>query len=129
MRRTPSDYGISQQDWDAAKHEARSAMIERARLRRMIYYSDLVKKIFSVAFDYHDVRLNSLLADISTEEDTAGRGLLTAVVVHKTGEQKDRPGSGFYDLAATLDRNTSDKDRCWTNEVRRVHEYWSSQPQ
>jgi hypothetical protein len=46
--------GFSQSIWDAAKHEARSAMIERAKVRGMISYSDLAKRIKSAKFEAHD---------------------------------------------------------------------------
>ena len=35
-----------------------------------------------------------MLGDISSAEDDAGRGLLTVVVVHKSGDMK--PGPGFF---------------------------------
>ena len=125
MRRSSSDYGIPQENWDAAKLEARNAMIAVARRRSLIFYSDLVGKITTVAFDYHDIRLNSLLEDVSIDEDENGRGMLSAVVVHKTGETKDRPGSGFFELAAKLGRRTADRDRCWSEEVARVYAHWA----
>lgn len=125
MRQSGSDYGISQPDWDAAKLEARDVMIAVARRKSLIFYSDLVGKITTVAFDYHDVRLNGLLEDVSIDEDEQGRGMLSAVVVYKTGEAKGQPGPGFFELAAKLGRRTGDKERCWSEEVARVYEHWA----
>jgi len=60
--------GFSQSVWDAAKDEARSAMIERAKVRRMISYSDLAKSIKSAKFEAYDQRLFKMLGEISSEE-------------------------------------------------------------
>jgi hypothetical protein len=126
MLRTGSDFGIAHQDWNAAKAEARQAMIARARMRRTIYYSELVMEISSVQFEAHDTRLNHLLGEISTEEDEKGRGMLTVVVVHKSGERSGYPGAGFFELAAELGRNVSDELKCWSVELDRVFSEWSN---
>ena len=65
MLRSASDFGISPTDWNAAKEQAREAMIERAKVRGMISYSDLVRKIAAVEFKAHDTRLFHLLGEIS----------------------------------------------------------------
>jgi molybdopterin synthase catalytic subunit len=65
----------------------------------------LVKKIKSIKLDAHDPRLFHMLGEISSEEDTAGRGMLTVVVVHKVGDMQ--PGPGFFELAKHLGRDTT----------------------
>jgi molybdopterin synthase catalytic subunit len=99
-------------------------MIERARVRGMIPYSELVKQIKSVKLDAHDPRLFHMLGEISTEEDTAGRGMLTVVVVHKVGDMQ--PGPGFFELAKRLGRDTTNKLKCWADELHKVHGIWSA---
>lgn len=123
MLRDNFDPGVPAADWEAAKAEARQAMIDRARVRGMIPYSDLVAKIARVSFAAHDVRLFHLLGEIASEEDAAGRGMLTVVVVHKHGDMQ--PGPGFFELAKLLGRDTSDILRCWVDELHRVHAIWS----
>jgi hypothetical protein len=59
-----------------------------------------------------------MLGEISQESDAQGRGMVTVLVVHKTGDM--RPGPGFIDLAKKLDRDVSDIDRCWVEEFKRV---------
>lgn len=86
-------YGIAQPSWDAAKSEARHVMITRAKLRGMIPYSELARAITSAHFRPHDQRLFHLIGEISSEEDAAGRGMLSVIVVHKTGDMQ--PGPGF----------------------------------
>jgi hypothetical protein len=117
---------FSETDWHAAKEEARRAMIAAAKAQKTISYSDLVRKIRRIVFDPHDDLLDQLLDEISAEEDKAGRGMLTAVVVHKTRDKQ--PGPGFYELAETLGRDTRDPLQCWLTELKAVHAFWSAAP-
>jgi hypothetical protein len=117
-------HGISQSAWDAAKHQVRHLMIERAKLRAMIPYSDLAAGITAAALAPHDQRLFHLLGEISSEEDSAGRGMLSVVVVHKSANMQ--PGPGFFELAERLGRDTSDILKCWVAELHRVHAVWSA---
>lgn len=118
-----SDFGIPRETWTAAKQQAKTLMVERAQVRGMIPYSELVKGITALKLEAHDTRLFHLLGEISVEEDAAGRGMLTVVVVHKTGDMQ--PGPGFFELAQHLGRNTSDILSCWVAELKRVHAVWS----
>lgn len=123
MLRDRLKHGFAQEDWDAAKEEARAIMIERAKARGMIPYSDLVKQIRSIKLDAHDRRLFHMLGEISSDENAAGRGMLTVVVVHKMGDMQ--PGPGFFELAKQLGRDTSHILECWVEELHEVHRIWS----
>jgi len=116
-------YGFSNEQWQRAKQEARSIMIERAKLRGMIPYSELAEKIRTIRLEAHDPRLFDLIGQVSKEEDAAGRGMLSVVVVHKVGDMQ--PGPGFFELAEFLGRNTSDILSCWISELKKVHAVWS----
>ncbi len=98
-------------------------MIAKAKARGMITYSNLVRSIHRIKLEAHDVRLSHMLGEISSEEDRAGRGMLTVVVVHKVGDME--PGPGFYELANALGRDTSNLLRCWVDELHAVHAVWS----
>ena len=108
--------------WNVAKGEARNMMIGRAKLRGMIPYSELAASIKIFA---SELMTNAFLAlgEISTEEDAAGRGMLSVIVVHKVGDMQ--PGPGFFELAKQLGRDTSDIVKCWVEELKRVHAFWS----
>ena len=108
--------------WAAAKEEARLAMIEAAENAEVIAYSELVRRIISCSLEPHGQPLADLLGEISTEEDRAGRGMLSVVVVHKTGDQK--PGPGFFKLAESLGRDITDSDACWVTELNKAHAAW-----
>ncbi|MDE2660054.1 MAG: hypothetical protein OXI45_07555 [Acidobacteriota bacterium] len=125
MEHSDSTYGFPRDAWDAAKVEARAAMIEVARCEKTIPYTDLARRIGPVLgthLEPYDPRLWGMLGQISRAEDDEGRGLLTVVVVHKTGDMK--PGPGFFDLAKCRGRDTSDIVRCWIEELKKVHAVW-----
>ena len=89
----------------------------------MIPYSELVRKMRTIRLEAHDPRLFALLGEISTNEDAEGRGMLTVIVVHKDGDMQ--PGPGFFELANSLGRDTSDIMKCWVDEFKKVHAYWA----
>jgi hypothetical protein len=115
-------YGYDIDDWNAAKEEMRNALTERAKVRGMIAYSELVNQIRAIAFEPNSFALAAMLGEVSSEEDAAGRGMLTVIVVHKVGDM--RPGPGFFELAKQLGRDTSDLLRCWVDELHLVHRVW-----
>lgn len=118
-------HGYPDKVWRDAKEEARAVLIRVAGARQVIAYSDLAPKIQSISFLASDQRFFFLLREISAEEHRAGRGMLTAVVVHKAGDYK--PGPGFFELARGLGLGTSDTDRLWIEQITKVHEYWGGQ--
>jgi hypothetical protein len=126
LRKEDFDHEFAQSDWNAAKEEARAIMIKRAKSRNTISYSELVSQIRSIRLDPHDARLDHFLGQISSEEDSKGLGMLTVLVVHKSGDLE--PGKGFYELAHSLGRDISDREKCWAEELQRVYEVWSDRP-
>lgn len=119
-----SNYGYTPKEWTAAKREAKDILIARAKVRGMMPYSEVAAKIKSVRFEAHDQGLFHLLGELSKEEDASGKGMLSAIVVHKTGDMA--PGTGFFELAKQLGRDTSDKTTCWVEEIKKVYAGWSS---
>ena len=119
-----TNFGFTSKEWAAAKQEAKELLTARAKLRGMIPYSDLAAKIKSIHLEAHDQRLFHLLGELSSEEDAAGRGMLSVIVVHKSGDMQ--PGPGFFELADQLGRDTSDILKCWVDELKKVHAFWSS---
>ncbi len=117
-------YGYQQDEWNKAKEEMRQMLIERAKVHGMIPYSELVAKIKTINMDPHSYALAAMLGEISGEEDAVGRGMLSVVVVHKDGDMQ--PGPGFFDYAEELGRDTSNILKCWIEELKRVHAYWSN---
>jgi hypothetical protein len=102
----------------------RQILIERAKVRETIPYSELVTKVKAINLDPNSYALATMLGEISTAEATAGRGMLTVIVVHKYGDMQ--PGPGFFELARELGRDVSDILKCWVEELNKVYTYWSA---
>lgn len=115
------NHGFPETDWRRAKDEARAAMTKRARLGRTMTYTDLCNEISAISFDPHDPRLPHFLGEISTEEDAEGRGMLTAVVVHKHDGQ---PGKGFFELARSLGRPVVNEEDAWITEINKLQDIY-----
>ncbi len=119
----PTRYGYTISDWNKAKEEMRKILIERAKVRGMIPYSESARQISTIHIEPDSYALAAMLGEISTEEDAAGRGMLSVIVVHKSGDMQ--PGPGFFELAKDLGRDTKDILKCWINELKKVHAYWN----
>ena len=79
----------------------------------------------AITLEPHSYALAAMLGEISADEDAAGRGMLTVIVVHRDGDME--PGPGFFELARELGRDTSDILRCWIEELKKVHKVWSGE--
>ena len=123
MKRDNLDHGYRQEAWEAARAEARDAMVAVAARRALIAYSEVVVEIRSLGFEPQEDRLAHLLGEISTAEHEAGRGMLTVVVDHKHGDQM--PGPGFFQLARSLGHDTNDREAFWIGELEKVYGAWS----
>ena len=123
MKRGNFDHGFSEDAWEAARGEARDALIAVAARRRVIAYSAVVAEIRSLDLEPHGDRLAHLLGEISTAEHEAGRGMLTVVVVDKQGDQM--PGTGFFQLAASLGHDAKDREAFWIGELEKVYGAWA----
>ena len=109
--------------WEKAKQEIRTVLIDRAKQRSMITYSDLVAFVKAVNFNAHDHRLFSILGQLSIDEHERSRPLLSVLVVHKNGDMQ--PGEGFFELAEHLGRDTSDVLKAWITELQKVYQHWN----
>lgn len=119
-----SRYGYSETDWERAKTEARAVLVEVAGTADgFISYSELVARVRAISFEPRDPRLWYLLREISSAENAAGRGMLTAVVTHARGDMM--PGEGFFDLAKTLGYDPRDELAFWLEQVAIVRRHWS----
>lgn len=107
--------------WQEVKTEIRDIVIETAKARQLIAYSELTGMLQTAYVHYHSHVLTRLLIDIGSEEAAAGRPLLPALVIAK---QTGRPGPGYFKLAPG-EAHTGDPIAEWEAEVQRVYSYWS----
>ena len=115
-------HGFSNEAWDMAKVQAKDILRRVARRQSLIPYSELAARITHAPMEAQDPRFFHFLGEISSEEDDAGRGLLTVLVVHKTGDMK--PGPGFFELAQVRGRDVRDPEQCWVEELKKVYRTW-----
>ena len=116
-------FNISDADWQQGKEEMRCVLQEVAGRRGMIAYSELSNRMTTLRIEPFGAPMSEMLGEIGTEEDSSKRGILTVIVVHKGGDME--PGVGFYELAAQLGRDTSDRLKLWVEELHKVHDYWA----
>lgn len=118
-----SQFGYPAAVWETAREEMRRALCERAKIRGTIGYAELISEVQAIRFERHSAPFTAMLQEVAALEDTEGRGMLTALVIHKYRDKL--PGPEFYALAERLSRDTSDRTRCWSDEVERVYAAWS----
>lgn len=116
--------GFPEGQWKSAKTELLRLLVKTARSKSVIAYSEVVSDLAAISFEPNDSRFHRLLDEVSTEEDEAGRGLITVLVVHKSGDYA--PGPGFFKLAAARGRDVEDIDATWVAEFRSVLDYWQA---
>lgn len=97
-----------------------------ARQERVVHYDDAYDAVrhSGECQGPHDQRLWHLLGLISENEVAVGRHALSAIVVVKSGDGANRPGTGFFDLERSLGRYKSDDDTTWLFEIDGLFRYW-----
>ncbi len=100
-------------------------LTEVARSQATISYSELAPLAdLDMSRDSDRAEIGRILGEISMHEHEEGRPMLSAVVTHKDGD----PGKGFYTLARELGVMARRMSTLafWSQELRRVHDYWST---
>lgn len=115
---TTLEYGYGPKEWMAAKDEMIQIIGSRVRAcRGPMTYGELCSPMKSISIEPYSCALAHMLGEVSDDEDTAGRGMLSAYVV---SDETGGPGGGFFELAATLGRDVRDRDAFWVAELHRV---------
>ncbi len=123
MKQNHEKFGFTIKQWKSFKKEAREILVEVATQQTTITYGQLADKMTTIQVEPHDMMLWHMIGDVAVEEEQAGRGLLSVLVVHKQGDMK--PGGGFFELANHFGRDTRDKTKCFVEEMTKVHAVWS----
>jgi len=113
-------YGYLDDVWDSAKTNIRGILIEIARARGTIYYSELSNRMQPVQIPYWSYAMGGILGEISREESNAGRPMLSAVVINR---KDNTSGKGFIKLARRLGRTGHTDYQIWETERNNV---WNS---
>ena len=123
-------YDIAQSEWNTTVSEITSILSNHAKTligQETISYSELYELVrhlvrSSPILGPEDHRFHEMLGDVSKNENQAGRGMLSVLVVHKSGDMK--PGPGFYELAQKLGYVFSDEDSFWIRQFNIVCKAW-----
>ena len=116
-------WGYDETTWNQAKAEVRQLLVRRALERRPITYGELTDQM-SIKFRHWTAPISVLLDELSGDEDREGRGLLGALVVHRSGDRL--PGPGFFyktarRLGRVFDDTSAGKRTFWEHEVDRLY--------
>jgi len=122
-----SRWEVEDQDWDRVRAQLQESLLEVARQRELIAYSDLIQHAPEIDGP-HSYALAEMLGEISAQCDDEGLPLLSALVVYKD-KNKQGPGPGFYEAAKRLGyssgSNASAREDFWVREVTRCHDQWA----
>lgn len=118
-------YRLTPEERAAAKEEMRSCLIDLARRREIVTYTDLCAMIQSVHLHPHSFIFMHILTDVCREEAERGHGMLCALVVSKT---TGIPGAGYFRGMAAMGRDVSEFEASWREELEQVFDFWSAQP-
>lgn len=105
-------------------------LVELAKKSSLITYGDIAPLIdLDMAVEADRDEIAKRLGAIVLYEHAGGRPMLTALVVHKGGD--NNPGEGFFSAAEEIGIfNGSRQEICrltfWVNQVTLVHNHWSS---
>jgi len=122
--REETRYGYKIEKWEAIKEEMRELIIEHAAKKKSILsYGELLSLLRTEKISPNAPEVGALLGEISEKENAAGRGMLSVLVVHMTGDEM--PGGGFFELAKKLGRTETDKVKLWVEEIKKVHSSYS----
>lgn len=103
-------------------------LIETARKKTLITYSKLAQPLgLDMEIEKDRDALSEYLEEIARHEQANGRPMLTAVVVHKGGD--NNPGEGFYSIACKLglfneNRHPRERLTFWACQIHEVFNSW-----
>jgi hypothetical protein len=109
--------------WETVKEEMRDILIQCAKDKETVTYSQLTRMLQTVRVHYHSHILVRLLDELGDEEDAEGRPCLPALVVTK---QTGMPGGGFFaGISTELGQSPDTLEKYWRKHVDEVFAYWA----
>ena len=97
-------------------------LVARAREGRTITYGEMAT---AMLLSPQSAQFTDTLNELSRTENTAGRGLLSVLVIR---QREGTPGSGFFRLARELGHQFDDDEQFFREEVERVTAQWQARP-
>jgi hypothetical protein len=113
---------VNDDRWTEVLEDIRQVLATVAAERSTITYDALHARVGADVPSRGERDLAAALRTVSIAADEAGEGLLSAVVVRRSG----RPGGGWFRLAEQRGRDVSNGDQAWRAEVERVWRAFSA---
>jgi hypothetical protein len=104
---------------EVALREIRTILEKVAAEGDALAYSEVVPQVKAMHLERDSPLLARLLDEISRQTDAEGKGMLSAVVIHKGDDYL--PGKGFFKLGKELGRDISVREVFYAMELKRVH--------
>lgn len=105
-------------DRSVAKRELRDMLLEAARARATVTYSDVALRVFGGRVPARSRLIMDLLSEVD-EEEQAARGIIIASLVVRA--DTGVPGAGYFTfLADRFGRRIDDPEGAWRDEAERV---------
>lgn len=118
-------YGFDQEKWDSQKEEIRKILIQKAHGKKLISYGDLAKLMTITNLDDRKEPFFEMLGEISRDEHSEGRGMLTVVVIN---QEFRVPGRGFFTVARELGHAKANELEILAMESSKVFYHWEKNP-
>lgn len=114
---------VTGDEWTNAVKKTHEILVDLAQSGyKTISYAELAAEIGCKKIGPKDRAFFSILDHVSLKEDAQGRGMLSVLVVQRTGAKI--PGRGFFYLAKKLGRDVKNKQEFWAAERQRVYAAW-----
>ena len=118
-------WGLSQDEWDAARLYMQNLLAETARQRATITYGECAQRVFGGRFSPRSTALAQMLEEVCTIEDAQRGIMLGSLVVRK---DSGIPGDGYFafaqdGLGRPVGESPDARRAFWQTEVDRV---WAS---
>jgi hypothetical protein len=114
---------VIQARWEVVKDEMREILVQFARDKQTVTYSELARMLQTVHMHYHSHIFFRLLIELGNEEEAEERPCLPALVVTKhTG----MPGGGFFaDIDTELSQEPDALETYWRTRLEEVFDYYA----
>jgi hypothetical protein len=112
---------LSEMERRTVKDFMRAELMAQARLRQLITYGELARRL-PVRIHPHSFVFTRLLQEVCGEALRAGHGQLCALVVSKaTG----MPSGGYFTGLAGLGRDHADLEALWQADLEALYALWN----
>lgn len=117
-------YGFLIADWEAAKQQGRDFLVACARQRSMTTYAGLCAEVDAVRLRPYSFAMVAFLDQICREDDSR-HGIILATLV--TRRDTGMPGEGYFQCAARMGCDLSDREAFWREQADLVFAVWADE--